>query len=243
MRRGIMLTAMFLPLAGCVAPGYGYGSAQSGYGQPEYPLSGYGQPEYRQSGYGQPEYPRSGYGQPEYPRSGYGQPEYPQSDYGQPIDPGTGYADEAEAYPGYSYNEGSPTLMVEGAALPLIFFGGAWGYHDGYRQFHRAPDRVWRHLETQHPRGNGLRPYSDAAPASRFGGAQQARPEWRDRVQPGGFSPQPRTEFRQPSGGAGFGGPGPHGAVPVQAAQPQPQPQPRQHQGGDHRCPHDQPRC
>jgi hypothetical protein len=195
MRRGLILTAIFLPLAGCVAPGApGYGYAQPGYAQPG---------------------------------------------YGQPVDAGTGYADEAEAYPGYSYNDGSPTLMVEGAAMPLVFFGGSWGYYDGYRQFHRAPDRVWRHLETQHPRGNGLRPYNGGVPAARFGEAPQSRPEWRDRAQPGGFSPQPRAEFRQPSGRSAFGGVAAPGAMPVPAAQPQP----RQQQGGERRCPHDQPRC
>ena len=61
---------------------------------------------------------------------------------GQPV--GYGYAQPEYGYPGYAYNSGSPTLMVEGASVPLIYFGGSWGYYDGYRRFHRAPEGVYR---------------------------------------------------------------------------------------------------
>ena len=96
--------------------------------------------------------PNAGYGyaQPGYPPPagyGYAQPVYPQSGYPPPTDP------YGNVYPGYSDNDGAPTLFVEGAAMPLIFFGGGWGYYDGRHEWHRAPDAVGRHLEQQ--RGAG----------------------------------------------------------------------------------------
>lgn len=62
-----------------------------------------------------------------------------------------------EVYPGYSYNNGAPTLLVEGAVLPLIYFGGGWGYYDRYHHFFRAPGPVAAHLESHFPRGAGFR--------------------------------------------------------------------------------------
>lgn len=90
---------------------------------------------------------------------------------------------QAEAYyPGYAYNGGSPTLLVEGVTWPLIYFGGAWGYYDGYHHWHRAPEAVWRHLEARHPGGQGLRPY---------GGGQYGHPSGGNfgREHPGGGYP------------------------------------------------------
>ena len=62
-------------------------------------------------------------------------------------------------YPGYAYNNGAPTLIVGGLPMPLIFFGGTWGYWDRYHHWHRAPEPVWRHLEALHPGGFGPRPH------------------------------------------------------------------------------------
>ncbi len=53
---------------------------------------------------------------------GYAQPNYPPPGYPPP-----GYDPYGAVYPGYSYNDGSPTLLVDGAVMPLIFFGGGWG--------------------------------------------------------------------------------------------------------------------
>ena len=64
------------------------------------------------------------------------------------------------SYPGYSYNSGSPTYVVEGVRQPLVYYGGYWGYYDRYRRFQRAPDGLHRHLETRQPQGGGYRPYS-----------------------------------------------------------------------------------
>ena len=139
-----------------------------------------------------------GYAQPGYEQPGYGQPAY-----GQPA-----YDDQSDVYPGYSYNDGSPTIIVEGAPMPLIFFGGAWGYHDRYRQFHRAPDPVWRQLERQHPRGYGERPYE----GPRSGGAPSfGRPEFR---QPAAGAP-PRMEQRPPTNWGGFASPAARAAAPA----------------------------
>jgi hypothetical protein len=94
-------------------------------------------------------------------------------------------------YPGYAYNNGSPTLYVEGVTWPLIYFGGGWGYWDGYHHWHRAPDAVWRHLNGLHPGGAGYRPW---------GGGPYGRPEG------------PRAGY--PGGPRGYGppaGPGPRG--------------------------------
>jgi hypothetical protein len=59
-------------------------------------------------------------------------------------------------YPGYAYNNGAPTLFVDGVSWPLIWYGGGWGYWDHYHRWHRAPDPVWRHLEGRYPGGAGF---------------------------------------------------------------------------------------
>ena len=90
------------------------------------------------------------------------------------VPPDGGYAGEG-GYPGYSYNSGAPTYVVEGVRQPLIYYGGSWGYYDTYRRFHRAPDHVHRQLEYRHPAGGGgYRPffgggYTRPAEAPRYG--------------------------------------------------------------------------
>jgi hypothetical protein len=101
-----------------------------------------------------------GYAQPGYPPpAGYG---YAQPGYPPPTDP------YGNVFPGYSYNDGAPSLFVEGAAMPLIFLGGGWGYYDGRHEWHRAPDAVGRHLEQQRASGATFR--------SGGGGYNQGRP-------------------------------------------------------------------
>jgi hypothetical protein len=123
---------------------------------------------------------------------GYG---YPQPGY-----PGTDYA-----YPGYAYNDGSPTIAVEGATLPLIFYGGGWGYWDGYHRWHRAPEGLDRHLNQRFPGGAGYRPWG----GGQIGRSEGFRPEgFREGSRVGGY----------PAGGSpgGFrpGGPFPGGGAP-----------------------------
>ena len=164
-----------------------------------------------------------------------------------------GYPQTEEIYPGYAYNEGSPYITVEGAALPLIFFGGSWGYYDGYHRFQRAPDRVWRHLEEHHPRGYGVRPYEGGREAPRFGGGgrpeyRQAPPQYQQQsgrpafqALPQGGRPEyhqaPPTAFAPPQHQAP-----PQVAAPPVRAQAPVQPQHQEHRG-DHRCPPGQQRC
>jgi len=114
--------------------------------------------------YPQPGYPGA-YPQPGYPGA------YPQPDYG---------------YPGLSYYDDSPTLAIEGATVPLIFYGGSWGYWDSGHGWHRAPDGVARNLNQRYPGGTGYHA---------FGGVPGAHP--------GGPPP-----------GGGFGGHPPGGAPP-----------------------------
>ena len=112
-----------------------------------------------------------GYG---YAQPGYYPGAYPQPDYG---------------YPGFAYNDGSPTLYVDGAIMPLIFFGGGWGYYDRERHFHRAPGGVEGHLNQRFPGGNGYRPWA---------GGQGGRPE---AFRPGGGRPEGfRPEGVRPEG-------------------------------------------
>ena len=120
--------------------------------------------------YAQQGYPGA-YPQPGYPGA------YPQSGY-----PGT-YQQSDYAYPGFSYYEGSPTLFVEGATVPLVFFGGGWGYYDSGRHWHRAPAGVEHHLSQRYPGGAGYRPW---------GGGQGGRPEaYRPAVaRPEGYRPE-----------------------------------------------------
>jgi hypothetical protein len=95
--------------------------------------------------------------------------------------PQPGYPDQDGGDPGYAYNDGSPTLAVDGATVPLIFYGGGWGYWDGSHGWHRAPDRIGRQLDMRHPGGVGYRPW---------GGGQFARPGgFRPGGEPAGFRP------------------------------------------------------
>jgi len=173
-----------------------------------------GPPAYAQPGYPPPGYPPQGY-----PPQGYAPQGYP---------PPAGYDAYGNIYPGYNYNNGDPTLFVEGAAVPLIFFGGGWGYWDSRHNWHRAPDAVGRHLDQERDAG-------------RF------RPRGGE-----GFG-QPRPEGRPPgapaSGGGGFfhatdpghppGAPSPGGGQtffhatdpgrPAAAAAPRPEPSRQEH--------------
>jgi hypothetical protein len=168
---------------------------------------------------------------PPAPNYGYG--------YVQPGYPAPGYVDQGDYYPGYFYNDGAPYMIVEGAPMPLIFFGGSWGYYDGYRRFHRAPDSVWQHLESRHPHGSGVRLFEGRPEGPRPGDRPQGRPEWQQHQQPGGGTPPPpRQEYRQQSSP-------PVGPVP-RAPEMRAPVQPRQEEhrgGGDHRCPPGQTRC
>jgi hypothetical protein len=107
------------------------------------PLSGCYAPQ--PAGYAQPAAYPPGY---QYAQPGYQQPGYPQPGYPQP-----GYDPSGEAYPGYSENGGDPTLLVEGATVPLILYGGGWGYWDSRHSWHHAPDEVSRHLERERAGG------------------------------------------------------------------------------------------
>jgi hypothetical protein len=141
------------------------------------PLSGcYVAPPGPGYGYAQPGYPQPGYGyaQPGYPQAGYPQPGYP-----PPTDP------YGNVYPGYSYNDGAPTLFVDGAVLPLIFFGGAWGYYDGRHEFHRAQahpaaepyrgQEQYRPAEQARPAAAAAEPYRGQQ-QQQYRPAEQARP-------------------------------------------------------------------
>ena len=116
----------------------------------------------------------------------------------QPVGYGYGYQEQGYPggdynYPGYSYNDGSPTLVVEGAPMPLIYFGGAWGYYDGARRWHRAPDGVDRHLAQRFPGGAGYRPWGGG-----FGRPEGFR---REGFRPEGFRQQGyRPEGMRPEG-------------------------------------------
>jgi hypothetical protein len=121
--------------------------------------------------------PGPGYAQPGYPAAvGYG--------YAQPGYPPAAYDPYGNVYPGYSDNDGDPTLFVDGAVMPLVLFGGGWGYYDGRHNWHRAPDAVSHHLEqrgasgaTLHPGGAGG--FQQGRPEGGVGGYPQGRPEGR----------------------------------------------------------------
>jgi hypothetical protein len=176
-----------------------------------------------------------GYGYPPaYPQPGYGYPAaYPQPDYG---------------YPGYSYYDGSPTLAIEGETVPLIFYGGGWGYWDHGHGWHRAPDRVAHNLDQRFPGGSGFHAWGGSQgvhpagppPGSGWqghpggpppGGGWQGHP---GAPPPGGFAgpppgaPPPGGFAGRPPGGpppGGFsgrprGGPPPGGPPPGGAPRP-----------------------
>jgi hypothetical protein len=137
--------------------------------------------------------------------------------YPQPGYPGP-YAQQEAPYPGYFYNGGSPYFVEGGISFPLIFYGGGWGYWDGYHHWHGAPDAIRRDLDRRHPGGVGYRPYGGG-----FGGPRGLRPEG---GRPGGYPV-----------GAGRPG-GPPGARPqVQraAAPANRAPAPQRHREEEHR--------
>lgn len=122
------------------------------------------------------------------PYAAYPQPGYP-----------TPYPQPEFAYPGYAYNDGSPTLVVEGVTWPLIFYGGGWGYWDGYHRWHGAPGPVGNWLNARHPGGVGYHPW---------GGGPYGRP--------GGGYPGGARGYYGPPGGNRAGGP-PGGFRPAAA--------------------------
>ena len=217
MRRGFLLAAL-LPLGGCYVP------PDAGYPQPY----GYAPPAYQQPAYEQPGYPPQGYPQPGYAQPGYAQPA-PYDAYGN-------------VYPGYAENDGSPTLIVEGAPMPLIFFGDSWGYYDRERHWHRAPEQVYRHLEERRAVGGfhggpgGFRPPAGGPPSG--GAYQQQRPE--NHAVPAAAPPNraPPQQFHQPEPAR------PAAPAAYAAPHPAPGPAPQQPHHEEHRrdCPPGQ-RC
>jgi hypothetical protein len=137
MFRLLLLGTFCLPLAAAFAQGY--------------PPPGYPAPGYAPS----PGYPPPGYAPPPgYPPPGYRPPAgYPPAAYPAPRP-----APSAGVYPGYAYNNGTPSLLVGGTLFPLVMVGGAWGYWDGGHHWIRAPDAVFHHLEGHRVFVGGVRP-------------------------------------------------------------------------------------
>ena len=73
-------------------------------------------------------------------------------------------------YPGFAYYDDSPTLYVDGAIMPLIFYGGGWGYWDRGHQWHRAPAGVEGHLNQRFPGGAGYHPWGGGPAGAQMGG-------------------------------------------------------------------------
>ena len=205
MRRGPIIAALLLPLAGCyVQPGSDYGYSYGGYQPPAYQAAPYG------------------YQEPAYQAAPYG--------YQEP------------AYPGYDYNGGAPYMIYEGAQTPLIYFGGLWGYHDRYGHFQRAPEAVYRNLESRHPQGAGAHASGGQFVAPRVNGGQQSPPPAHQGWQGGGGG-QPRVEHRQaPIAPAAVAPPTVAPPAP-RAAAPGPAPRQEERRGGDRRCPNGQTHC
>jgi hypothetical protein len=158
------------------------------------PLSGCVVPPYQAGygyGYAPPGYPGA-YPQPGYPGA------YPQPDYG---------------YPGFSYYDDSPTLFVDGATMPLIFYGGGWGYWDGAHRWHAAPDGVARNLNQRFPGGAGYRPWAGGPPGHPGGPSFGAGPGGPGR--PGGPPPGGGFAGRPPGGPPPGGVPRAPGPAPV----------------------------
>lgn len=84
------------------------------------------------------------------PQPGYGSPGYGYG-YGAPAYGSPGY----DPYSSYSYDNGEPAIVEGGVSVPLVLFGGEWGYYDHDRHFHRAPDSVSRDIENRRAFGNG----------------------------------------------------------------------------------------
>lgn len=148
---------------------------------------------------------------PAYAPPAYAPPAYPRPDYqpDQVYDPGP------EIYPDYYYNDGAPAFVVEGVPVPVIFFGGFWGYYDRGHIWHRVPDRVAFDLNRRHPGGAGIRAFSPPRAfrpgAPRPGGFQPG-----SAPRPGGFQPPAQPGFNHPPGSFAPGG------QPPAHLQPQP---------------------
>jgi len=128
---------------------------------------------------------------------GYG---YPSPGYAG-VYPQPGYE-----YSGSPYYDGSPTMAVEGSNVPLIFYGGSWGYWDRGHSWHHAPDNVSHNLNQRYP-GSGFHPGAPP-PGGGFGGRPPGGPP-----PGGGFVGRP---VGGPPPGGGFvgrpaGGPPPGG--------------------------------
>lgn len=63
---------------------------------------------------------------------------------------------------GLTIVDGQPTLLVDGAPVFMVFAGAAgWGYWDHGHSWHGAPERFSHRLDSLHPRGEGLRGWSN----------------------------------------------------------------------------------
>ncbi len=125
--------------------------------------------------------PNPEYGnQPAYPTASYPPPEYPPGVY-----PPSPYDPNAAAYPGYDYSGDAPTIIEEGAPVPLVLLGGEWGFYDHERHWHRAPDDVRRRFEEHRDAGPQFRPDGQRFDGRRLDGRRfdegygQPRPEGR----------------------------------------------------------------
>jgi hypothetical protein len=174
-------------------------------------------------GYGAPGYPPPGYQPPGYP-----QPDYPPGGYAQP-----GYDPDGNVYPGYSFNDGAPVILEGGASMPLILFGGEWGYYDRDRHFHRAPDQVSRHLQERERGGwsgrPGDRPHGDFHPQPGGPPRNEAYPQPRfEQHQQPAYNSQPPGRGPEPSrpAPAAYAPPPPHAAAPPP---PRPAAPPQEH--------------
>jgi hypothetical protein len=127
---------------------------------------------------------------------GYAPAGYPPPGYPAP------YAQPDFAYPGYAYNDGSPTFFVDGVTWPLVFWGGGWGYWDGYHRWHGAPPGVWHDLDRRHPGGVGYHPFGGGPfgrPVGLAGGPRAYGPP--PGVRPAATASAPHTTGGHPSGG------------------------------------------
>lgn len=118
-----------------------------------------------------------GYGYPPPPPAGYPPPAYP-------------YA----AYPGYSYNDGAPIIYEGGIPIPLMFFGGVWGWYDSGHVWHAAPAGVIRDLNARRAAGAQFHP--SAVPQAQGWQREQAYQHYEGYRQdfhqtPNGYRPAP----------------------------------------------------
>jgi hypothetical protein len=210
MRVGLALAILLLPLSACyvapTAPGNGYAAAA--YPPPGYPPPGNAPQVYAQQDYPPPAYAQPGYAQPGYPPPGYAPP---------PYDP------NAAVYPGYSESGGVPVFIDGGIALPLILYGGEWGYWDRDRHWHRAPDPIARHLSER--------------PAPGWSGHPGSPPPAAAYAPPRHDEPRPLTStatYRAPE-------PAHPATAPYAAPRPAPASPPPQERRRD--CPSNQPHC